>query len=154
MSRYRNIIFYDFKFQFLVIFFSSYLHRLVFKIPFPDHIFPKISNFIFCLLANATPPSIANLTFYMSLVRWYFTYFNILLTQYQCSYIKELFIQFAGLYILSFKRLSSVLEKIVSNFQPLCICRNAPSQIFDRVLNTTLQSGFLYFSTFFIQILE
>ena len=80
MSRNRNIVFYDLKSQFLVVFFSSYLHPLVFKIPFSDHKFSKISNFIFFLLANTTPSSIANLIFYMPLVPWYVTYFNILST--------------------------------------------------------------------------
>ena len=42
MSKYRHTIYYDFKSRFLVIFSFDYRHRLVFKIPFPDHIFPKI----------------------------------------------------------------------------------------------------------------
>ena len=45
MSKYRNTVFYDFKSRFLVIFCSNYRHRLVLKIPFPDHIFPKISKY-------------------------------------------------------------------------------------------------------------
>ena len=45
MSKYRNTVFYDFKSRFLVIFSSNYQHRLLLKIPFPDHIFPKISKY-------------------------------------------------------------------------------------------------------------
>ena len=45
MSTYRNTVFYDFKSQFLVIFFSNYRNRLVLEIPFPDHSFPKISKY-------------------------------------------------------------------------------------------------------------
>ena len=45
MSKYRNTVFYDFKCRFLVIFSSNYRHRVVLKIPFPDHIFPKISKY-------------------------------------------------------------------------------------------------------------
>ena len=45
MSKYRNTVFYDFKSRFLVIFSSNYRHVLVLKIPFPDHIFPKISKY-------------------------------------------------------------------------------------------------------------
>ena len=45
MSKYRHTVFYDFKSRFLVIFSSNYRHRLVLKIPFPDHIFPKISKY-------------------------------------------------------------------------------------------------------------
>ena len=46
MSKYQNTVFYHFKSQFLVIFFSNYRHHLVLKIPFPDHIFlPKISKY-------------------------------------------------------------------------------------------------------------
>ena len=45
ISKYRNTVFYDFKSRFLVIFLSNYWHRLVLEIPFPDHIFPKISNY-------------------------------------------------------------------------------------------------------------
>ena len=36
MSKYRNIVYYDFKSQFLVIFSSNYRHHLVLKIPFPQ----------------------------------------------------------------------------------------------------------------------
>ena len=66
MSKYRNTVYYDFKSHFLVIFFFNYWHCLVLKIPFPDHIFPKISKF--CTenlhslpLANTTlpPPPLA-----------------------------------------------------------------------------------------------
>ena len=35
MSKYQNIVYYDFKSQFLVIFSCNYRHRLVLKIPFP-----------------------------------------------------------------------------------------------------------------------
>ena len=49
MSKYRNTVFYDFKFWFLVIFSSNYRHRnyghLVLDISFPDHIFPKIPKY-------------------------------------------------------------------------------------------------------------
>ena len=45
MSKYRNAVYYDFKSRFLVIFFSSYRHRLVLKIPFLENIFPKISKY-------------------------------------------------------------------------------------------------------------
>ena len=45
MSKYRNTVFYDYQSRFLVIFSTNYRHRLVFKIPFPDHIFPKISKY-------------------------------------------------------------------------------------------------------------
>ena len=46
MSKYRNAIYYDFKSLYLVIFYRDYRHRLVLKIQFPDHIFPKISKLI------------------------------------------------------------------------------------------------------------
>ena len=46
MSKYRNTAFYDFKCRFLVIFVSNYRHLLVLKIPFPDHIFTKISKYL------------------------------------------------------------------------------------------------------------
>ena len=45
MSKYRNTVYYDFKSRFLVIFSGSYRHQLVLKIPFSDHIFPKISKY-------------------------------------------------------------------------------------------------------------
>ena len=45
MFKYRNTVFYDFKSRFLVVFSSNYQHRLVLKIPFHDHIFPKISKY-------------------------------------------------------------------------------------------------------------
>ena len=45
MSKYQNAIYYDFKSRFLVIFSSNYRHRLVLKMPFPDHVFPKISKY-------------------------------------------------------------------------------------------------------------
>ena len=46
MSKYRNAIYYDFKSRYLVIFYRDYRHRLVLKIPFPDHISPKILKLI------------------------------------------------------------------------------------------------------------
>ena len=45
MSKYRNTVYYDFKSRFIAIFSSNYWHRLVLKIPFPDHIFSKISKY-------------------------------------------------------------------------------------------------------------
>ena len=45
MSKYRNTVLYDFKSPVLVIFSSDYRHRLVLKIPFPNHIFFKISKY-------------------------------------------------------------------------------------------------------------
>ena len=45
ISKYRNTVSYDFKSRFLVVFFSNYRYRLVLKIPFPEHIFPKISKY-------------------------------------------------------------------------------------------------------------
>ena len=45
MFKYRNTFCYDFKSPFLVIFSSNYRHHLVLKIPFPDHIFSKISKY-------------------------------------------------------------------------------------------------------------
>ena len=45
MSKYRNAVFHDFKSRCLVIFSSNYGHRTVLKIPFSDHIFPKISKY-------------------------------------------------------------------------------------------------------------
>ena len=45
MSKYRNAVFYGFKSQFLDVFSSNYRHRLVLKISFPGHIFPKISKY-------------------------------------------------------------------------------------------------------------
>ena len=44
-SKYRNTVFYDFKSRFLGGFFSNYRHRLVLKIPFPDHIFPNFLKY-------------------------------------------------------------------------------------------------------------
>ena len=43
MFKYQNTVYYGFKSRFFVIFSSNYRHGLVLKIPFPDHIFPKIS---------------------------------------------------------------------------------------------------------------
>ena len=54
MSKYRNTVFYNFKSRFLVIFSSNYMHRLVLKIPLPDHIFPTISK---CRAENLHFPS-------------------------------------------------------------------------------------------------
>ena len=45
MFKHQNTVFYDYQSRFLVIFSSNYRHRLVLKIPFPDHIFPKISKY-------------------------------------------------------------------------------------------------------------
>ena len=45
MSKYRNTVFYDFKSRFIVIISGNYRHRLVWKIPFPDHFFPIISKY-------------------------------------------------------------------------------------------------------------
>ena len=45
MSKYRNTIFCDYQSRFLVIFSKYYRHRLVLKIPFSDHIFPRISTY-------------------------------------------------------------------------------------------------------------
>ena len=45
MSKYRNTFFWNYQSRFLVIFSSNYRHHLVLKIPFPDHIFPKISKY-------------------------------------------------------------------------------------------------------------
>ena len=45
MSKYQNTVYYDIKSRFLVIFSSNYRHRLVLKIPFPDHIFLKASKY-------------------------------------------------------------------------------------------------------------
>ena len=59
MSKYRNTVYYDFKSHFLVIFFFNYWHCLVLKIPFPDHIFPKISKFC---TENLHSPPLANTT--------------------------------------------------------------------------------------------
>ena len=39
------MFYYDFESRFLVIFSSNYWHRQVLKIPFPDHIFLKISKY-------------------------------------------------------------------------------------------------------------
>ena len=44
MSKYRNTVFYDYQSWFLDIFSSNYRHRLVLKVPFPNHSFPKISK--------------------------------------------------------------------------------------------------------------
>ena len=49
MSKYRNTVFYDYQSRFLVNFSSNYRYRLVSKIPFPDHIFFKISKYRFAL---------------------------------------------------------------------------------------------------------
>ena len=62
MSKYRNTIYYDFKSRFLVIFSFNYQHRLVLKIPFPDHIFPKISKFC---TENLLSPSVVSWTIYL-----------------------------------------------------------------------------------------
>ena len=45
MSKSRNTVFYDDQSRFLVIFSSNYRLRVVLKIPFPDHIFPKMSKY-------------------------------------------------------------------------------------------------------------
>ena len=45
MSKYRNTVFYDYQSRFPVIFSSNYGHRLVLKLPFPDHVFFKISKY-------------------------------------------------------------------------------------------------------------
>ena len=45
MSKYRNTVFYDYQSRFPVIFSSNYGHRLVLKLPFPDHVFSKISKY-------------------------------------------------------------------------------------------------------------
>ena len=45
MSKYRNIVFDDFKSRFLANFFSNYRHRLVLEIPFLNHIFLKTSKY-------------------------------------------------------------------------------------------------------------
>ena len=45
MPKYGNTVFYDFKSRFFFIFSSNYRHALVLKIPFPSHIFPKISKY-------------------------------------------------------------------------------------------------------------
>ena len=47
ISKCRNTVFCVFESRFLVIFSSNYRHRMVLKIPFPDHIFPKISKYRF-----------------------------------------------------------------------------------------------------------
>ena len=44
MSKYQNTVFYGFKSGFSLFFFSNDRHRLVLKIAFPNHIFPKISK--------------------------------------------------------------------------------------------------------------
>ena len=41
MSNYRNTVFYDYQSRFLVIFSSNYWHRLVLKLPLPNHIFSR-----------------------------------------------------------------------------------------------------------------
>ena len=41
MSKYQNNVFYDYQCWYLV-FSSNYRHRLVLKIPFPDHIFQNL----------------------------------------------------------------------------------------------------------------
>ena len=58
MSKYRNTVFYDYQSRFLVIFSSNYRHRLVLNVPFPDHIFSKISNY---RTENLYFPSIARM---------------------------------------------------------------------------------------------
>ena len=55
MSKYENTVFYDFKSRFLVIFFCNSRHRLVLKIPFPNHIFPKISKYLLKILISRPP---------------------------------------------------------------------------------------------------
>ena len=45
MSKHRNTVYYDFKFQLLIIFSSNSRYRLVLRIPFPGHIFPKILKY-------------------------------------------------------------------------------------------------------------
>ena len=61
MSKYRNTIYYDFKFRFLVIFSCNYQHRQVLKIPFPTIFFPKPQNFVLKIFfphpsRNTSPP--------------------------------------------------------------------------------------------------
>ena len=46
MSKYGNTVFYDFKSRIFFIFSSNYRHALVLKIPFPSHMFPKISKYL------------------------------------------------------------------------------------------------------------
>ena len=70
MSKYRSTVFYDFKFRNLVIFSSNYRHRLVLKIPFPDHIFLKISkyrtqNLHFPSTGKYTPPPLIPCVFHV-----------------------------------------------------------------------------------------
>ena len=61
MSKYRNTVFYDYQYRFPVIFSSNYGHRLVLKLPFPDHVFSKISKYrienLYCpSTGNTMPP--------------------------------------------------------------------------------------------------
>ena len=65
MSKYRNTIYYDFKSRFVVIFSSSYRHRLVLKILFPTILFSKSQNTILKMFIsrppeNTTPPPPVN----------------------------------------------------------------------------------------------
>ena len=62
MPKYQNTVYYDIKSWVLVIFSSNYRHRLVLKIPFPDHIFLKTSkyrteNLRFLSIGKHYPPS-------------------------------------------------------------------------------------------------
>ena len=45
VSKYQNTVYYDFKSRLIAIFSSNYWHRLVLKIPFPNHIFSKILKY-------------------------------------------------------------------------------------------------------------
>ena len=45
ISKYRNTVFLISNLYFSLFFFSNYRHRLVLKIPFPHHAFPKISKY-------------------------------------------------------------------------------------------------------------
>ena len=57
MSKYRNTVWYDFKSRFFVIFYSICRHRLVLKIPFPDHIFPTILKYHIMKIFISHPPA-------------------------------------------------------------------------------------------------
>ena len=63
MSKYRNTVFYDYQSRFPVIFSGNYGHRLVLKLPFPDHVFSKISKYrienLYCpSTGNTMPPPV------------------------------------------------------------------------------------------------
>ena len=77
MPKYGNTVFYDFKSRFFFIFSSNYRHALVLKIPFPSHIFPKISkyrtknlHFPFTSIYYAPPPPPIFPSFCI-LIEWY-----------------------------------------------------------------------------------